>query len=371
MVVDKASGQKKIEELQEQYSKTKYNKATNKYLGILRAKIGDIRKAMASQSRRVGTGYSVRKSGNATIVLVGFPNAGKSSLLHALTGVQSKVADYEFTTLEVIPGMLEYSGAKLQILDLPGLIQGAHIGRGGSLKVVSVIRIADMILFVVDINAPQQLYQLVDELNMLNIRVNQKKPSLRLEKGSVGGINIENSGHLIPNRDVILSIMNEFKIFNGELIFYGDTTDQQLIDFVADNCVYIRGAVALNKIDTVDPRRVVSLKKEIETKTGMRVMPISAKMTENIDELKGTVFGGLDLIRVYLKPKDGNPDFNNPLVLERGASIIDVVRKINTKLVKSVKYAYVSGPSAKFSNQRVGEEHKVMDEDVVTVIFDF
>ena len=129
MVVDKASGQKKIEELQEQYSKTKYNKATNKYLGILRAKIGDIRKAMASQSRRVGTGYSVRKSGNATIVLVGFPNAGKSSLLHALTGVQSKVADYEFTTLEVIPGMLEYSGAKLQILDLPGLIQGAHIGR--------------------------------------------------------------------------------------------------------------------------------------------------------------------------------------------------------------------------------------------------
>ncbi len=369
--MDKSSGQKKIDELQEQYSKTKYNKATNKYLGILRAKIATIKKAMEGQTRRAGTGYSVRKSGNATVVLVGFPNAGKSSLLRVLTGVDSKVADYAFTTLDVIPGMLEYSGAKIQILDLPGLIQGAHVGKGGSLKIISVIRIADLILFVIDINAHGQLYQLMDELNMLNIRLNQKRPDMRLEKSFVGGLNIENSGHRIPNKDVIQSVLNEFKIFNGKVIFYGDTTDQQLIDFVADNCVYIRGAVALNKIDTADPKRVESLKREIEAKTGMRVIPISAKMTENIDSLKGTVFGGLDLIRVFLKPKDGNPDFGNPLVLEKGASIIDVVRKINTKLVKSIKYAYVSGPSAKFSNQRVGEDHKVMDGDVVTVIFDF
>ena len=369
-MVDKSSGQKKIDELQEQYSKTKYNKATNKYLGILRAKISTIRKAMESQTRRAGTGYSVRKSGNATVVLVGFPNAGKSSLLHVLTGVDTKVADYAFTTLTVIPGMLEYNGAKIQVLDLPGLIQGAHVGKGGSLKIISVIRIADLILFVIDINAHAQLYQLMDELNMLNIRLNQKRPSMRLEKSLVGGLNIESSGHSIPNKDVIQSVLNEFKIFNGEVIFYGDTTDQQLIDFIADNCVYIRGAVALNKIDTVDAKRVEAVKKEIEARTGMRVIPISAKMTENIDSLKGTVFGGLELIRVFLKPKDENPDFKNPLVLEKGASIIDVVRKINTKLVKSIKYAYVSGPSAKFSNQRVGEDHKVMDGDVVTVIFD-
>ena len=369
-MVDKETGQKKIEELQEQYSKTKYNKATNKYLGMLRNKIATIRKAMENQTRRAGTGYSVRKSGNATVALVGFPNAGKSSLLHVLTGVESKIADYAFTTLDVIPGMLEYSGAKIQVLDLPGLIQGAHVGKGGSLKIISVIRVADLILFVIDVNLYTQLYQLIEELGLLNIRLNQKRPSIRFEKGLVGGINIESNRHRVPNKDVIQSVLNEFKIFNGELIFYSDTTDQQLIDFIADNCVYIRGAVALNKIDTVDARKVEAIKKEITAKTGMRVIPISAKMTENIDDLKGTVFAGLELIRVYLKPKDGNPDFNAPLVLEKGATIIDVVRKINTKLVKSIRYAYVSGPSSKFDNQRVGEEHKVMDGDVVTVVFD-
>ena len=163
-MVDKETGQRKIDELKAQYSKTKYNKATNKYLGMLRAKIASIKKEMESQGRRAGTGYSVRKSGNATVCLVGFPNAGKSSLLRVLTGVQSRVADYAFTTLDVIPGMLEYSGAKIQVLDLPGLIQGAHIGKGGSLKIISVIRIADLILFVVDVNNHQQLYTLMDEL---------------------------------------------------------------------------------------------------------------------------------------------------------------------------------------------------------------
>ncbi len=370
-MVDKASSQKKIEELKEQYSKTKYNKATNKYLGMLRAKIAKIRKDIESHSRKAGVGYSVRKSGNATVVLVGFPNAGKSSLLRVLTGVQAKVADYAFTTLEVIPGMLEYNGAKIQVLDLPGLIQGAHIGKGGSMKVISVIRIADLVLFVVDVNTHHQLYQLIDELNMLNIRLNQKRPQIRLEKEEVGGMRIESNGHLIPNRDIILSVLNEFKVFNGNIIFYSDTTDQMLIDFVADNCVYIRGAVALNKIDTVDQRKVDSISREMRARTGMNVMPISAKMTENIGELKKTVFDGLELIRIFLKPKDGNPDFENPLVLDRGASVVDVVRKINSKLVKEIKYAYISGPSAKFANQRVGEEHKVMDGDIITVVFDF
>lgn len=369
-MVDKEQGLKKIEELKEQYSKTKYNKATNKYLGMLRAKIANIKKEIESQGRKAGTGYAVRKSGNATVALVGFPNAGKSSLLHVLTGVESRVADYAFTTLDVIPGMLEYSGAKIQILDLPGLIQGAHVGKGGSLRIISVIRVADLVLFVLDINSYHQLYQLMEELELLNIRLNQKRPNMRIEKGLVGGLNIEGNGHRIPDKEVIQSIFNEFKIFNGEVIFYADTTDQQLLDFVADNCVYIRGAVALNKIDTVDRKRVDAIRKEIETKTGMKVTPISAKMTDNIEDLKGTVFAGLELIRVYLKPRDGEPDFGKPLVLNKGATVTDVVRKINTKLVKSIKYALISGPSSKFSNQRVGKEHKVMDKDIVTVVFD-
>lgn len=369
-MVDKEFANKQLEELTSEYSKTKHNKATNKHLGILRAKIAKIRSDLQTSSKKHGTGYSVRKSGNATIVLVGFPNAGKSSLLRIITGVDSKVADYAFTTLDVIPGMLEYNGAKIQILDLPGLIQGAHVGRGGSMKIISVIRIADMILFVIDVNVHEQLYQLIDELGLLNIRINKKKPSIRLERNPSGGINVESGSYSVPKKDVVQNILNEFKIFNGNLIFYQDTTEDMLIDYIADNCAYIRGVVALNKIDTVDSKKLNAVRNEIEAKTRMKVIPISAKMAENISELKRLVFDGLGLIRVYLKPKDGDPDFNKPLVLDVGATIIDVVKKINTKLVKDTRFAYVTGPSAKFPNQRVGTEHLVKDGDIVTVVFD-
>ncbi len=368
-MADRKYEEAKLSELKKEYSKTKHNKATNKHLGILRAKIANIKREMESHSRRSGTGYSVRKSGNATVVLVGFPNAGKSSLLKALTGVDSKVADYAFTTLDVIPGMLEYSGAKIQILDLPGLIQGAHLGKGGSMKIASVIRIADFMLFVVDINSYQQVFQLADEIGLLNIRINRKRPRIRIEKGRIGGMNIEPNGHSVPTKDVIINILNEFKIFSGEIIFYEDTTEDMLIDFVADNCVYMKGAVALNKIDTAEDRKVEFVAREIKARTRMDVIPISAKTTSNIEDLKGSIFTALKLVRVYLKPKDGAPDFENPLVLDSGSTIVDVVRKINSKLISDTKYAYVSGPSARFSNQKVGVDHTLMDGDIVTLVF--
>lgn len=370
MAADQAR-EKKLEELQEEYSHTKYNKATNKHLGLLRAKMKKIRTEIEQGKKKgAGFGFSVKKSGNATVVLVGFPNAGKSSLLKALTGVESKVADYAFTTVEVIPGMLAQNGAQIQLLDLPGLIEGAHIGKGGGREIVSVVRIADLILFVVDVNAPHQLYGLLDELHALNIRINKSLPNIRIEKDVTGGIAIEKGRYSVPDKASILECMNVFGIYNGKIIFYQNATEDDIIEVLAGNCAYIGGLVALNKIDTVNESHAGRIRKEIEQKTGMRVVQISASKGIAIDQLKEVVFGRLSLLRIYLKPKDGQPDFLNPMILRKGGSIIDVARKINSKLVKDVRFAYVTGESAKFTNQKVGVEHKLADKDIVTLIYD-
>ncbi|MEK6949157.1 MAG: GTPase, partial [Nanoarchaeota archaeon] len=121
----------KIKELDDLISKTKYNKSTQHAIGLYKAQLAKLKeKQKARSGGRKGEGYNVRKTGDGTVVLLGFPSVGKSTLLNALTNANSAVAAYAFTTLTVIPGILEYKHAKIQVLDVPGVMHGAAAGTG-------------------------------------------------------------------------------------------------------------------------------------------------------------------------------------------------------------------------------------------------
>lgn len=88
-----------------------------------------------------GSGFDVSKSGDARVALVGFPSVGKSTFLSKITKTKSEAASYSFTTLTAIPGVLEYGGAEIQILDLPGIIEGASEGKGRGRQVISAAKV--------------------------------------------------------------------------------------------------------------------------------------------------------------------------------------------------------------------------------------
>jgi uncharacterized protein len=99
---------------------------------------------------------AVRREGAAQIAFVGPPNAGKSSLLQALSAVQIKTGDYAFTTTRPVPAVTRIGGVLVQLVEIPGLIEGAHEGRGGGRPLLGVLREADAILFCQDATAPTE-----------------------------------------------------------------------------------------------------------------------------------------------------------------------------------------------------------------------
>lgn len=369
-MISMANLEEKLEELREEYSKTKYNKATNKHLGILRKKIANIKKELAKKKTGRGLGFAVKKSGDATVVLVGFPNAGKSSLLDALTNAESRVAEYAFTTLEVIPGTMVYNGARIQIMDVPGLIEGASEGKGGGAKVASVIRVADLLVILIDINKPEDLYKILDELYGLNIRINKRRPNISVEPKNTGGIEIEKLNHKIPAKKDIVDVLNGHSIYNARIIFHEDSDLDDLVDVMDATVVYTKSLIILNKIDSVEKAYAEGIRRELEKSTGYNITPISASEELNLEELRMRIFGQLDLIRIFLKPKFGEADFEKPLIIKSGSTVFDVAKALHSKAAKNLKYAYINGRSAKFPNQRLGKEHIVEDADTVTLVYE-
>ena len=124
----------KIAEIEREIGRTQKNKATEYHLGQLKAKLAKYRGQLlepSGKSGEKGEGFDVMKSGDARVAMIGFPSVGKSTLLSTLTKTESCVASYEFTTLTCIPGVIDYKGANIQLLDLPGIIEGASQGKGG------------------------------------------------------------------------------------------------------------------------------------------------------------------------------------------------------------------------------------------------
>ena len=352
----------RIKELEEEIKNTQYNKRTQHHIGLVKAKIAVLKdKEIArSSSGGKGQGYSVRKTGDATVILIGFPSAGKSTLLNGITNANSPVAAYEFTTLTCIPGIMEFKGAKIQVLDLPGIIEGAKEGRGRGRKIIGVARGADLVLMIIDAAKPKQIESISHELEGFGIRLNKKPPNVFVSKTEKNGIMIQSTVKLTQiSREEIISVLNEYDIYNGDVVFRDDCGVDELIDVLVGNRVYIPTIYVINKIDLVDKKQLEKFPKES--------IFISANNEYNLGMLKEQIYEKLRLISVYTKRKGEELD-EEPLVVRTGTNVSEVCGLLHRELRRNFRYALVWGKSAKHPGQKVGLNHVLQDGDVIQII---
>jgi len=120
---------------------------TRPYAAIRKWVTGDIEHARVRSRVVHRDSIAVRREGAAQVALVGPPNAGKSSLLQALSDIQIKTGDYAFTTLRPVPALTRIAGVLVQLVEIPGLLVGASEGRAGGRALLGVLRGADAIVY--------------------------------------------------------------------------------------------------------------------------------------------------------------------------------------------------------------------------------
>eukprot|EP01056_Protomagalhaensia_sp_Gyna25_P001098 Protomagalhaensia_sp_Gyna_25__1097@NODE_1536_length_1757_cov_579_362049_g1247_i0_p1_GENE_NODE_1536_length_1757_cov_579_362049_g1247_i0NODE_1536_length_1757_cov_579_362049_g1247_i0_p1_ORF_typecomplete_len382_score76_03MMR_HSR1_Xtn/PF16897_5/3_6e44MMR_HSR1/PF01926_23/3_8e25TGS/PF02824_21/7_6e23FeoB_N/PF02421_18/5_2e15FeoB_N/PF02421_18/29GTP_EFTU/PF00009_27/0_053GTP_EFTU/PF00009_27/5MnmE_helical/PF12631_7/4e05Dynamin_N/PF00350_23/4_8Dynamin_N/PF00350_23/0_022AIG1/PF04548_16/2_3e03AIG1/PF04548_16/0_ len=360
----------KISEIENEIARTQKNKATNFHIGLLKAKLAKLRQSLIDGGNRSaggggGEGFDVIKTGDARVGLIGFPSVGKSTLLTKLTGQFSEVAAYEFTTLTCVPGVFHYKGAKVQLLDLPGIIEGAKDGKGRGKQVIAVARTCGLILVVLDAMKPLTHKRLIEkELEGFGIRLNKSPPNITFKKKEKGGITVSSTSPLkYIDEETIRSICHEYKVSNASFSIRCNATADDIIDVIEGNRIYIPCLYVLNKIDQITIEELDLLSK------CPHYVPISAHLEWNLDGLVEKIWAYLDLVRIYTKPRGQVPDYSAPVILKADkTSVSDFCLRIHKQLLDQFKYALVWGKSVKHNPQKVGKEHVLCDEDVVQIV---
>jgi small GTP-binding protein len=351
--------QEQIDKIEKEIRETPYHKATEHHIGRLRAKLSKLRDKLYQESVRKsgGEGFAIKKQGDATVVLIGFPSVGKSTLLNKLTNAKSKIAPYPFTTLTVIPGMMKHKGASIQILDVPGLITGAALGKGKGKQVISVCRGADLIILVTEIGKEEELDLIKNELHQAGVRLDQKPAEIKIKKTNKGGLKIKSSGRLNHlDSPLIEEIAKEYRLVNAEIVIAGDPGLEQLIDSLSGNRVYLPSLKVVNKID---------LKSEKNKGGDREIILISAEKNQGLKELRELIWRKLKLIRIYLR-KEGKIDKEEPLILKQGSTAKMALEKIHADLVEEIREARLWGKSAQHQGQKISLNKLLADEDILS-----
>ena len=373
----------KIKEIEAEMARTQKNKATNYHLGTLKAKLARLRNELFVEQGGGGggggEGFDVARNGDARVALIGFPSVGKSSLLSELTSTESLAAGYEFTTLTCIPGVLKYKGSKIQVLDLPGIIEGAAHGAGRGKEVIAVARSADAILIVLDAGKEglQRHREILErELETVGIRLNQKRPDVTVSKRKAGGgvrfASTVPQPNLGPEPEkLVTQILKEYRVMSADVLAREAITVDQLVDVVQGNREYKPCLYLYNKIDTVTIEEIDQLARMPHSMVGSVAQHYNIGLAEEDDRLKQNLWKYLGLTRVYTKRKGSPPDLEEPVVLSeirKGTTVKSLCANISSEMLRDFNYALVWGTSAKHTPQRCGLTHPLDDEDVVQIV---
>ncbi len=371
-VMEARTPEEKIKALEEFLSAVPKHKGTANLRLWATRRLAELREELEIRRRkRAGRGprFFIEKEGAAQVIVVGPPNTGKSSIVSLLTGARTKIADYPYSTIEPVPGMYRYRDVFFQLIDTPPLTPGSSSGLNS--RVIGLIRNADALVIVLDAGSdPVSDYKRIsDELCSHGILLHKPRGRVVIERQRSGrlGIRVALMGRLLDcTPDDIRKLLESYRINNALVKIYGEVTLDDVEQAVFESRLYKPSVIVINKAD-LDLRKAVSSGRLLKKMNpDIPVIIASAKLGKGFEKLGEILFNELELIRIYTKQPNGDVS-DKPLILRKGATILDVARSIHKKFVENFLYAKIWGPSAKYPGERVGLDHVLSDGDIVEI----
>jgi ribosome-interacting GTPase 1 len=302
----------RLEKLREMYRLLPKHKGTEKLQSDLKQKISrlkDEQEGTRAGAKKGGVSHRVPHEGAGQVVLVGPPNAGKSSLLAALTKAHPEIAAYPFTTRAPQPGIMLWQDVPVQLVDLPPISTDYF-----EAWVPSLIRSADAALLVADLASDEVAESIETVLDKLS------------------------------------STHTELV---GELPY--DVDDEALR--------HVKTVMVASKLDAPGAGDRLEVIREW---FGPR-FPVIAASTgtgEGLETVRNAAYHLLGVLRVYTKVPGKPVDRSRPFTLPIGSTVLDLARDIHKDFEHALKSARIWG-SGTFDGQTVKKDHELQDSDVV------
>ncbi len=280
------------------------HKGTEKMQADLKTRIAKLKKELSSSGKsgggRRGDWFHVEKQGAGQVVTVGVPNSGKSALVRALTGLATEVAAYPFTTTIPQAGMMEFEDIQIQLVDMPPVAPDVPAWLYHIMRTTDVLAV---------------LYDLADDA-------------------------------LLENTESLHGLLSQARI---PLEPIEGTTSKKLIR-LGTKC---DDPAALDRLAVL--REVVG---------DVPMLLVSAEHGTGLEELRRHIFDTLEVIRVYTKKPGKPPVMDDPVILKRGATLMDAAWHLHKDIAKNLTYARLWNSSG-IDGLRVDRAHVLLDKDIV------
>ncbi|MBN1510533.1 MAG: 50S ribosome-binding GTPase [Phycisphaerae bacterium] len=305
--------EEKLAALEEMWRELPKHKSSEKLQAELKKKLSATRKEIQEGTKKghsKADPFAIPKSGAGQVVLIGTPNAGKSSIVGGLTKAHVTIAEFPFSTALPVPGMVPFEDIKIELVDTPP-VTAEHVPTGFP----GLWRMTDALVVVVDVAGDSVLEDAETCLTHL------------------------------ANRQIELA----------------DGQHKHLDD--ASAVLKMPGFVLANKVDLPAAADNLGLLREFLGDKA-RIEPISTRDTEQLARLPRLLFDLIDVIRVYAKPPGKKPDLDDPFILPAGSDVHALAHKVYRGLEHQVRSARLWGHGV-VDGQNVHLDHVLHDKDIV------